>query len=142
MTHTKAPRSQPLLAVNDVLASSAWYAKILDVKLHSNTEEDTHGNSYNRLLKGNQIIMQLHAWDVDDHPNMNTKVNTPVGHGVVLWFELDDFDEAVARAREVGAKFLEEPSKNRFAHHREFWLEDLDGYVVGIASQPDSEYRG
>jgi len=138
MPRTNAPRSQPLLAVNDVLASSSWYAKILNVKPHSNTEEDTHGNSYNRLLKGKQIILQLHGWDVDDHPNMTTKKNTPVGHGVVLWFEIDDFDEAVSRAEEIGAKFLKKPSTNPFAGHREFWLEDLDGYVVGIASQPDS----
>jgi len=108
------------------------------IEPHSNTEEDTHGNSYNRLLKGKQIILQLHGWDVDDHPNMTTKKNTPVGHGVVLWFEIDDFDEAVSRAEEIGAKFLEKPSTNPFAGHREFWLEDLDGYVVGIASQPDS----
>lgn len=133
----KAPRSQPLIAVKDVLASSAWYSRILNVNQLSNTEDETHGNSYNRLLKGKQISIQLHGWDVDDHPNMNSKANTPVGHGVVLWFEIDDFDDAVIRAREIGAKFLEEPAENPHAHHYEFWLEDPDGYVVGIASPAD-----
>lgn len=137
MPKTKAPKSQPLIAVKDVLASSVWYAKLLDLRPHSTTEEDTHGNSYNRLLKGNQLIMQLHGWDVDDHPNMMSKKNTPVGHGVVLWFEVDDFDETVSRAKEIGAVFLEEPSTNPFAHHHEFWIEDPDGYVVGIASRPE-----
>ncbi len=138
MSKAKAPRSQPLIAVKDVLASSAWYAMILNIKPHGNTAEETHGNSYNRLLKGKQIILQLHGWDVEDHPNMMSKKNTPVGHGVVLWFEVDDFDEAVNRAREIDAHFLEEPSENPYAHHREFWLQDPDGYVVGIASPPES----
>ncbi len=137
MPRTTVPKPQPLITVNDVLKSSAWYAKLLNVRQQSETEEDTHGNSYNRLLKGNQIVMQLHAWDVDDHPNMTTRANTPVGHGVVLWFEVDDFEDTVSRARELNAIFLEEPSKNPFALHHEFWIKDLDGYVVGIASKPE-----
>ncbi|MEE9336433.1 MAG: VOC family protein [Granulosicoccaceae bacterium] len=137
MPRTKAPRSQPLIAVNDVLASSVWYAKLLNVRLHSDTEEDTHGNSYNRLSKGNQIIMQLHGWDADGHPNMISKTDTVVGHGVVLWFEVDEFNETVSRAKEIGAISLEEPSKKPYAHHLEFWIADPNGYVVGIASKPE-----
>lgn len=69
---------------------------------------------------------------------MTDRKKAPVGHGVVLWFEVDDFDEAVSRAREIAAEIIAEPAENPFAHHREFWLRDPDGYVIGIASEPKS----
>ncbi len=138
MKKVQAPRSQPLIAVKDVPASSTWYAKILNVTPHSKTHKETHGNSYNRLLKGKKIILQLHGWDVDDHPNMTNRDKAPVGHGIVLWFEVDDFDEAVSRAREIQAEIITEPSKNPFVLHYELWLRDPDGYIVGIASQPEN----
>lgn len=138
MGKVQAPRSQPLIAVRDVLASSVWYATILNITLQSNTHEDTHENSYNRLLKGNQIILQLHGWDVDDHPNLTNRDKAPVGHGVVLWFEVDDFDSAVTRARSIEAEIVIEPCRNEFALHYEVWIRDPDGYLVGIASVPEN----
>jgi catechol 2,3-dioxygenase-like lactoylglutathione lyase family enzyme len=54
---------------------------------------------------------------------------------VLLWFETDDFDAAVARARALGAQVLEEPHENPNAGHREIWLRDPDGYVVVIAGK-------
>ena len=65
----------------------------------------------------------------------------PVGHGALLWFELDDFDAAVNRARSLEATVIEEPHVNRAPQHREMWLRDPDGYVVVIAS-PDGEAKG
>ena len=58
----------------------------------------------------------------------------PVGHGVLLWFEVDDFDAAVNRARSLEATVLAEPHVNPAPQHREMWLRDPDGYVVVIAS--------
>ena len=54
----------------------------------------------------------------------------PYGNGVLLWFQTDAFDAAVARARALGAEVLEEPHVNPNAKHREIWLRDPDGYVV------------
>jgi hypothetical protein len=62
----------------------------------------------------------------------------PPGHGVVLWFQLDDFDLAVERARRLRAEIIEEPHVNPAPQHREIWLRDPDGYVVVVAS-PDGE---
>jgi len=64
----------------------------------------------------------------------------PHGHGVLLWFEVDDFDAAVGRARALGAEVIEEPHVNPAPQHREMWLRDPDGYVVVLAS-PDGEAR-
>jgi hypothetical protein len=57
---------------------------------------------------------------------------------VVLWFEVADFDAAVARARRLRAEIIEEVHVNPAPRHREIWLRDPDGYVVVIAS-PDGE---
>jgi catechol 2,3-dioxygenase-like lactoylglutathione lyase family enzyme len=55
-----------------------------------------------------------------------------------LWFEVDDFDAALERARGLGAEIVLEPHFNPAPRHREIWLRDGDGYVVVIAS-PDGE---
>jgi hypothetical protein len=62
----------------------------------------------------------------------------PPGHGVLLWFQVEDFDALVERARGIGAEIIEEPHVNPAPRHREIWLRDLDGYVV-VAASPDGE---
>jgi hypothetical protein len=56
---------------------------------------------------------------------------------VLLWFETDAFDAAVARAHALGAEIIQEPFVNPNARHLECWLRDPDGYVVVLASQDD-----
>jgi hypothetical protein len=58
----------------------------------------------------------------------------PVGNGVMLWFEVDDFDAAVARARELQARVILDVHVNPNAQHRELWIADPDGYTVVLAS--------
>jgi hypothetical protein len=47
-----------------------------------------------------------------------------VGNGVLLWFEVDDFDAAVARARGLEAPILLDVHRNPNANHRELWIRD------------------
>ena len=129
-------RAQPLIAVRDVRASSRWYRRLLAVDALE--VEHDHREVYDRLLCGGELLLQLHAWDAEEHPNLVGAEAAPHGHGVLLWFEVDDFDAAVARARELGAAVIEEPHVNPAPRHREMWLRDPDGYVVVIAS-PDGE---
>jgi hypothetical protein len=84
------------------------------------------------------LLLQLHAWDAEEHPNLVNADAAPPGHGVVLWFQVDDFYAAVERARRLGAEIIEEPHFNPAPQHREIWLRDKDGYVVVVAS-PDGE---
>lgn len=60
----------------------------------------------------------------------------PIGNGVFLWFEVDDFQEVVARARQINAPVVRDVHVNPNAQHLELWIKDLDGYTVVIAS-PD-----
>jgi len=126
-------RPQPLIAVRDVRASSRWYQHVLGLTA---LPEHEHRDSYDRLYSGNEFIVQLHAWDEEEHPNLINADAAPHGHGVVLWFEVDDFDAAVERARSLHAEVIEGPQRNPNAGHMEMWLRDPDGYVVTIASRP------
>ena len=130
-----AVQAQPLIAVKNVRASSRWYAELLGA---DRLPEHEHRDVYDRIACSGQLVLQLHAWDEEDHPNLVNAGAAPPGHGVLLWFEVDDFDSAVARARGLGAEIILEPHINPAPRHREIWLRDPDGYVVVIAS-PDGE---
>jgi hypothetical protein len=93
---------------------------------------------YDRISSSGQLILQLHAWDEENHPNLVNANAAPPGHVVLLWFEVDDFDSVVKRARALWAEIIEEPHINPGPQHREMWIRDPDGYVVVIAG-PDGE---
>jgi catechol 2,3-dioxygenase-like lactoylglutathione lyase family enzyme len=137
MTHPTTVRSQPLIAVRDVRASSRWYRQLLGF---DSLPEHPHRDAYERMLCGGRMVLQLHAWDAHDHPNIVNADAAPVGHGVLLWFEVDDFDAVVEQARALRAEIVLEPHVNPAPSHREVWLRDPDGYVVVVAS-PDGESR-
>jgi len=124
-----AVQSQPLIAVRDVRASSHWYQHLLGA---GSLPEHEHRDVYNRILCDGHLILQLHAWDEEEHPNLVNADAAPPGHGVLLWFEIDDFDAAVERAGSLRAEVVEEPHVNPATGDREMWLRDLDGYVVVI----------
>jgi catechol 2,3-dioxygenase-like lactoylglutathione lyase family enzyme len=132
---TVAVISQPLIAVRDVRATSRWYTHLLGL---DSLPEHSHRDAYDRLFSAGRMILQLHAWDEHDHPNLTNAEAAPIGHGVVLWFQVEDFDSVVERARSLRAQIILEPHFNPAPRHREVWLRDPDGYVVGIVS-PDNE---
>jgi catechol 2,3-dioxygenase-like lactoylglutathione lyase family enzyme len=133
-------RAQPLIAVRDVRRSSHWYARLLGAERTSALMRSDHDDLYDRLLHGGSLILQLHAWDEEDHPNLVNADAAPAGHGVLVWFEVDDFDAAVKRARSLKATVVRKPHVNPAPGHREIWIRDPDGYVVVLAS-PDGEAR-
>ena len=130
-----AVETQPLIAVRDVRASSRWYAALLGA---DSLPEHSHRDAYDRISHSGRLLLQLHAWDEDNHPNLVNADAAPAGHGVVLWFQVADFDSAVERARRLPAEIIEGPFVNPAPQHRELWLRDPDRFVVVIAS-PDGE---
>lgn len=132
-------RPQPLIACRDVEASSRFYQKLLGAT-------SAHGGpNYERLMdpKLDRLVLQLHAWDTDhDHAALGDPA-VPAGNGALLWFEVDDFDAAVARVAELGAAIVMPPHRNPTdglggPNHREIWLKDPEGYLVVLCS-PDGE---
>lgn len=129
-------RPQPLICVMDVEASSRWYQKLLGC-------QSAHGGKeYERLEMDGRLVMQLHHFDVAHHHGPIGDANDkPYGNGVLLWFEMDDFDDAVARVKELNAEIVmpkhrNPPDGSGGPNHWEIWLRDLDGYTVVLAS-PD-----
>ena len=122
--------AQPLVAVRDVRASSHWYQTLLAA---NSLPEHEHRNAYDRIFCDGQLILQLHAWDEHEHPNLMNADAAPVGHGVLLWFEVSDFAAAVGRVRTLNAQILEGPYVNENSGQEEIWIRDLNGYVVVLA---------
>jgi catechol 2,3-dioxygenase-like lactoylglutathione lyase family enzyme len=127
--------AQPLIAVRNVRASSRWYAELLGA---DPLPEHSHRDFYDRISCSGRLVLQLHAWDEENHPNLVNADAAPPGHGVLVWFQVDDFDSVVKRARGLAAEVVLEPHFNPAPRHREIWLRDPDGYVVVVAS-PDGE---
>ncbi|HEY1630947.1 MAG TPA: VOC family protein [Rhizomicrobium sp.] len=123
--------AQPLVAVQNVRASAKWYAALLGA---DSLPDHEHRDLYDRITVSGRVVLQLHAWDEEDHPNLVNRTAAPPGHGVVLWFQVGDFDEAAKRARALKAEVVEEPHINPAPQAWEMWLRDPDGYVVVIAS--------
>ena len=122
-------KPQPMLAVRDVAAASAWYQQLLGAK------SGHGGDEYEQLHDAHRnIVLQLHHWDAHEHPHLGDPAKRPYGNGTLLWFEVGDFEAAVERARKMSATILEGPKLNPLANHLELWLRDPEGYVVVLAS--------
>lgn len=119
---------QPMIAVHDVEATSAWYQAVLGLR-------SGHGGpDYEMLMAGDQLVLQLHRWEADAHPHLGEPDLRPWGNGVLLWFQTGQFDAAVERIRQHDATVLDGPLVNPNAQHREIWLRDPNGYKVVLAS--------
>ena len=122
-------RSQPLLCVRDVKASSQWYQQVLGVK------SGHGGDEYEMLMSDGELVMQLHAFEEDHHHGSMGDPKKLLGNGVAVWFHVDDLDGVVARSKAAGAKVQTDVHVNPNAQHREIWLRDLDGYLVVVAGR-------
>ena len=118
----------PLICVHDVPASSSWYQKLLGCT------SGHGGHEYERLIAGGKLVLQLHRWDVEhEHGPLGDPSLRPYGNGILLWFELDDFDAAASRAADLNAETLKERYLSENGNW-EYWLRDPDGYTVVLTS--------
>lgn len=121
-------RPQPMITVRDVAASSRWYQALLG------GASGHGGDEYERILVGGDLVLQLHALDEAHHHGSLADGAVPLGNGLALWFETDDFDAAVERSRDLDAEVVTDAHVNPRSGLRELWLHDLDGYLVVVAS--------
>lgn len=124
---------QPLVVVTDVGASSAFYCSLLG------GESGHGGEEYEQVTCDGELVLQLHRIDVEDHHGLLADAADPVGNGILLWFEVDDFEAASARVSELDPPIVRDVERNANAGQLEIWLRDPDGYVVVLAGP--SPYR-
>jgi catechol 2,3-dioxygenase-like lactoylglutathione lyase family enzyme len=135
-------RSQPLIAVHDVKASSRWYQHIFGCT-------SAHGGpNYERLEIDGTLVLQLHHILGEDHhgPIVDPE-DRPYRNGLLPWFEVDDFDAVLARAAALDTEVVlphhrNPPSGDSGPNHWACWLRDPDGYTLVLASPDGSASKG
>lgn len=122
-------RTWTIIGVADVAHSFGWYQALFG-QPRTNPAHDYFGQI---LDDDGTVLLCLHQWGAHDHPTLTGPVPQP-GNGLLLFFRLDDFDEALARARALVPHFEEEPHLNPNTGTREFALRDPDGYYVMVSA--------
>ena len=124
---------QTMLVVRDVPASSRFYTELLGA------ESGHGGGEYEQILSEGELVLQLHHAEAEHHHGPLASGDAPLGNGVLVWFEVADFEAAVERARGLGARVERDVHLNPNAQQQELWLRDPDGYLVVLAGP--SPYR-
>jgi catechol 2,3-dioxygenase-like lactoylglutathione lyase family enzyme len=122
-----------MVVVRDVPVSSRFYQQVLGA------ESGHGGDEYEQIVGNGEILLQLHDLDVEDHHGPLADPGQELGNGVLLWFEVADFEAAVERVRATGAPIIRDVHVNPNARHQEIWVRDPDGYLVVLAGP--SDYR-
>ena len=114
-----------MIVLKDVEAGSTWFQSVLGL-------QSAHGGPhYEMLMHDGELVLQLHHWDIEDHPLFGDP-DGPTGNGSLLWFATDDWDALLSRVEKTRTTVLEGPLFNQNASHNEVWLEGPDGYVVVV----------
>ena len=122
-----------MLVVRDVPASSRFYQRVLAA------ESGHGGDEYEQIVGDGEILLQLHAVGVEHHHGLLADPDQPLGNGVLVWFEVADFEAAAERVRASGAPIVRDTHTNPNARQQEIWVRDPDGYLVVLAGP--SPYR-
>lgn len=119
-----------IIGVADVHASCKWYQSLLGLPV-SAPAHDYFGQI---LDVDGTVLLSLHEWGAHDHPTLTSPDFATPGNGLILFFRVDDFDEALPRARALVPALVEEPHVNPNTGTMEFALRDPDGYYVMISA--------
>jgi catechol 2,3-dioxygenase-like lactoylglutathione lyase family enzyme len=119
-----------IIGVADVPASFKWYQSLLGLP------PTTPGHSYfGQILDSDgTVLLCLHEWNAHEHPTLASPDAATPGNGLLLFFRVDDFAEALVRARTLVSALEEEPQVNPNTGTAEFALRDPDGYYVMISA--------
>jgi hypothetical protein len=79
-----------------------------------------------------------------NHGPIGDRDDKPYGNGVLLWFEVDDFDAVMRRADEMRVEIVlprhrNPPEGSGGPFHRRCWMRDPDGYIVVVSTPYELE---
>lgn len=123
-------RTWTIIGVRNVTESFRWYQALFGQPATAPAHDffgqlvDTDGT----------VLLCLHEWGAHEHPSLESPNRATPGNGLLLFFRVDDFDDALARARRLPTRLEEEPNLNSSTGTLEFSLRDPDGYYVTISA--------
>lgn len=120
-------RTEPIIAVKDVVLSSAFYQHLLGCK-------SSHGGTaFDILTSDNTVVLCLHKWGEHDHPTL-LHPGRETGNGFILFFRVGQLEQVFQNAlstdgiqMEKGIHYNENSLKNQFI------VRDPDGYYLIIS---------
>jgi catechol 2,3-dioxygenase-like lactoylglutathione lyase family enzyme len=123
-------RTWTIIGEADVASSFRWYQSLFGQPGTAPAHED-----FGQILDTDgTVLLCLHQWGAHDHPTLSSPDRATPGNGLLLFFRVDDFDEALSRARGLVSALELEPQVNDATGTREFSLRDPDGYCVMVSA--------
>ena len=119
-----------IIGVSDVAASFKWYQSLFGLPETAPAHED-----FGQILDTDgTVLLCLHEWGAHEHPPLMSPDAATPGNGLLMFFRVDDYEEALKRARTLVPYLEEEPHRNPSTQTMEFSLRDPDGYYVTISA--------
>ena len=123
-------RTWTIIGVADVARSFAWYQSLFGQP----ATRPAHDYFGQILDSDGTVLLCLHRWGAHEHPPLASPDRAQPGNGLLLFFRVDDFAEALPRARSLVSTLEEEPHVNTNTGTMEFALRDPDGYYVMVSA--------
>lgn len=118
-----------IVGVEDVALSYRWYQTLLGLPPGNPAHDD-----FGQIVDDDgTVLICLHQWGAHEHPTLLRPENGSPGNGLLLFFRVDDYHEALSRTRDLEAALEEESHRNANTGTLEFSLRDPDGYYVTIS---------
>lgn len=123
-------RTWTIIGVAEVARSFKWYQSLFG------QDETSPGHDYFGQIHDTDgtVLLCLHQWGAHEHPSLTSPERSDPGNGLLLFFRVDDFEDALSRARSLVIRLEEEPQVNPNTGTKEFALRDPDGYYIMISA--------
>lgn len=123
-------RTWTIIGVSDVARSYRWYQSLLGLA----AGEPAHDYFGQLRDDDGTVLLCVHRWGDHEHPTLLDPARAEPGNGLLLFFRVSDFDDALARARALAPRLDDEPRRNPATGTMEFALRDPDGYYVMVSA--------
>ena len=119
-----------IIGVADVARAFSWYQSLLGLPATAPAHD-----YFGQILDADgTVLLCLHQWGPHEHPTLASPDQPGTGNGLLLFFRVDDFVQALNRARSLVSALEEEPNINPDTGTSEFALRDPDGYYVMVSA--------
>ena len=122
-------RTWTIIGVDQVAISYRWYQTLLGLP----PDEPAHPDFGQIKDLDGEVLLCAHQWGEHEHPRLADANAAVPGNGLLLFFRVDDFSAAWARAQSLSPD-LAPPSLNANTGTLEFALRDPDGYHVMVSA--------